>query len=89
MNREKILDKVVEITAFQLNSDKERIEEGQTFINDLGCDSLDCIEMLFEFEDNFDLNISDETAEGLKTIKQAVDYIEENSKREDYKCQEE
>ena len=87
MDRQKILEKVTEIIAFQMNIDQNRIEEGQLFLNDLGCDSLDLVEILFEFEDNFDLDISDEIAEGFKTVKLAVDYIEENSKREDYKCQ--
>lgn len=89
MDRKKILDKVTEIIAFQMNIDKGRIDEGQLFINDLGADSLDLVEILFEIEEAFDLNISDGQAEKLKTIKLMVDYLEENTTKEEHKCQEE
>jgi acyl carrier protein len=87
MDREKILNKLLEILAFQLNIDKERIKEGNDFRHDLGCDSLDLIEILMVSEDEFDLNVSDEIALKWKTVKLMVDYLVENVKREEYKCQ--
>ncbi|MFY9394486.1 MAG: acyl carrier protein, partial [Halanaerobiales bacterium] len=49
-----------------------------SFIDDLGADSLDVVELVMAFEEEFDLEIPDEDAENIKTVQNAVDYIEEN-----------
>ena len=75
-----VQDRVIEIVSEQLNVSKEQITPETSFINDLGADSLDLVELVMEFEDEFDITIPDDEAEQIKTVGQAVKYIEEHSK---------
>jgi acyl carrier protein len=72
-----IEEKVIEITSKQLNIEKEKITPESSFINDLGADSLDTVELIMAIEDAFDLSIPDDAAEKIQTIADAVKYIEE------------
>jgi acyl carrier protein len=71
-----IRDRVVEIVCEQMGAAKEKVNEQTSFINDLGADSLDTVELVMEFEDEFDLNIPDEDAEKIQTVGDAIKYIE-------------
>ncbi len=75
-----IRDRVVEIVCEQMGTTKDKVSEATSFINDLGADSLDTVELVMEFEDEFDLNIPDEDAEKIQTVGDAVTYIEGNKK---------
>ncbi len=75
-NREEILEKVVQIVADQMGVDKAEIEASTSFVEDLHADSLDTVELVMELEDEFDMSIPDEEAEKLKTVGDAVDYVE-------------
>lgn len=70
--------KVIEIVSNQMGVDKAEISRETSFINDLNADSLDTVEMVMEFEDNFELNIPDEEAEKIQTVGQAIDFIAEH-----------
>lgn len=72
------LDKVVQIIADQLGIDEDEISLDSSFIEDLGADSLDIVELIMAFEEEFDLEISDEAAEKIKTVQNAVDHIKNN-----------
>lgn len=74
-----IRDRVVDIVCEQMGASKEKVTEATSFINDLGADSLDTVELVMEFEDEFDLNIPDEDAEKIQTVGDAVKYIEEHT----------
>lgn len=71
-----ISSKVVEIIKDRLNVDAQSITDSSSFANDLGADSLDQVELIMEFEKEFDISIPDEDAEKIATVKDAVDYIE-------------
>jgi acyl carrier protein len=71
-------DKVKEIITKQMGVKNEQITKETSFINDLGADSLDTVELIMEFEDAFDMNIPDEDAEKIRTVGDAVKYIEEH-----------
>ena len=71
-------DKVKEIITKQMDVKNEQITKETSFINDLGADSLDTVELIMEFEDAFDMNIPDEDAEKIRTVGDAVKYIEEH-----------
>lgn len=73
-------DRVVEIVAEQLGADKANIKPETHFVNDLGADSLDVVELVMELEEEFDINIPDDAAEKIQTIGQAVAHIEEAQK---------
>ena len=60
--------------------DEAEVTPGASFQEDLGADSLDVVELVMQFEEAFDLEIPDEDAEKIKTVKDAVDYIEKNAK---------
>jgi len=77
MTRDEILKKVKEITSEQLGVDESQITPEAKFIDDLGADSLDTVELVMALEETFDLEISDEEAEKLTTVQKVVDYIEE------------
>ena len=74
-----IRDKVIDIVCEQMGANREKVTEETSFINDLGADSLDTVELVMEFEDEFDLNIPDEDAEKIQTVGDAVGYIENHS----------
>ncbi|UCF88225.1 MAG: acyl carrier protein [bacterium] len=71
--------KVKEIIAEQLNQDAAGIDTAAHFVNDLGADSLDVVELVMAFEEAFDLEIPDEDAEKIQTVKDAISYIEGKS----------
>ncbi len=71
--------KVKEITAKILKKDASQIRSEMRFVEDLGADSLDTVELVMEFEDEFDINIPDEDAEKIQTVGNAVEYITSKS----------
>jgi acyl carrier protein len=75
MAEENIDQKVIEIVSEQMGVDKSEITRETHFINDLNADSLDTVELVMEFEDEFELSIPDEEAEKIQTVGQAIDYI--------------
>lgn len=75
VNVQAIEQKVVEIISEQMGTDKSEITRETSFINDLNADSLDTVELVMEFEDEFDMSIPDEEAEKIQTVGAAVDYI--------------
>jgi len=75
VNREEIMQKVVDIVVEQLDVSKDQVAPETSFVDDLGADSLDIAELVMEFEDEFDLNIPDDE-QGIRTIGDAVNYIE-------------
>lgn len=70
-----IEQKVIDIISKQMGVDKSEITRETSFINDLNADSLDTVELVMEFEDEFDMSIPDEEAEKIQTVGAAVDYI--------------
>lgn len=70
-------EKVRGIVAEQLGADKEKVTKDTSFVNDLGADSLDTVELVMELEEEFDINIPDDAAEKIQTVGQAIDFIEE------------
>ena len=73
--------KVIEIVAEQMGVDKSEITRETSFVNDLNADSLDTVELVMEFEDEFELSIPDEEAEKIQTVGQAIDYIKSHSNK--------
>jgi acyl carrier protein len=69
-------ERVIEIVAEQMGVDKSQVTRETSFVNDLGADSLDTVELVMEFEDEFDISIPDEEAEKIQTVGQAIDYVE-------------
>jgi len=67
-------DKVKKIIAEKLSVDLEEVVPEASFVDDLGADSLDLVELIMSMEEEFDIDISDEDAEGLVTVKDAMDY---------------
>ena len=74
-----IRDRVIDIVCEQMGATKDKVTEATSFINDLGADSLDTVELVMEFEDAFDLSIPDEDAEKIQTVGDAIKYIESSS----------
>ena len=79
LTKEKIAEKVFGIVAEQLQVPKEEITNDKSFIKDLLADSLDIVELVMEFEDEFKIGIPDEDYEKIQTVGDAVKYIEEKS----------
>jgi acyl carrier protein len=75
-----VAEKVKQIIVEQLGVDESQVEPNASFVDDLGADSLDIVELVMAFEEAFDLDIPDEDAEKIKTVKDAIDYIEAKKK---------
>ena len=75
MGNDAIFDKVQNIVAEQLSVEKEQVSLESNFADDLGADSLDQVELVMALEEEFDIEISDEDAEKITTVKDAVSYI--------------
>ena len=75
LDAQAIEQKVVDIISEQMGVDKSEITHETSFINDLNADSLDTVELVMEFEDEFDMSIPDEEAEKIQTVGAAVDYV--------------
>ncbi len=71
-----VFSKVKEIIVDQLGVDEEDVTSDASFIDDLGADSLDIVELIMAFEEEFDIEIPDEDAEKITTVGEAVEYIE-------------
>ena len=74
-SREEVFDRVKEVLTDRLGIEESEITEEATFQEDLDADSLDLVEMIMELEDTFGIKISDEDAQKLQTVGQAVDYV--------------
>ena len=77
MSQESVEERVINIVCEQLGTSRDKISLETSFINDLGADSLDTVELVMEFEDEFQINIPDEDAEKIQTVGDAVKYINE------------
>ncbi len=73
-------EKVKQIIVEQLGVDEGEVTNNASFVDDLGADSLDTVELVMAFEEAFDIEIPDEDAEKIKTVKDAIDYIDKNAK---------
>lgn len=74
-----VLDRVKDIVVEELGVESEEVTAEASFLEDLGADSLDIVELIMAFEEEFDIEIPDEEAESISTVQDAVDYIEEHS----------
>ena len=71
-------DKIKEVIIDKLGEEESAITEEAHFVNDLGADSLDTVELIMEFEEEFGIEIPDEDAENITTVNSAIKYIDEN-----------
>ena len=75
-----IIEKVKQIIAEQLGVEESEVTPSASFVDDLGADSLDTVELVMALEEAFDLEIPDEEAEKITTVQQAIDYVKAHSK---------
>jgi len=75
-----ITEKVKQIIAEQLGVEESEVTPSASFVDDLGADSLDTVELVMALEENFDIEIPDEAAEKIRTVQDAIDYIDKHSK---------
>ncbi|MFN0245087.1 MAG: acyl carrier protein [Planctomycetota bacterium] len=75
MTNPSIEERVIKIVCDQMGTTADKVTRETSFINDLGADSLDTVELVMEFEDEFEISIPDEDAEKIQTVGNAVDYI--------------
>ncbi len=75
-NPKKVEERVIEIVCENLGVNKEQVTRNTAFIEDVGADSLDIVELVMELEEEFEITIPDEQAEKIKTVGEAIDYIE-------------
>ncbi|PKQ17367.1 MAG: acyl carrier protein [Actinobacteria bacterium HGW-Actinobacteria-7] len=76
MEHEEIIEKVKAVIVEQLNVDEADVTEEASFVDDLGADSLDIVELVMALEEEFGISIPDEQAESIKTVGDAIAYIE-------------
>ncbi|MEE9451934.1 MAG: acyl carrier protein [Gammaproteobacteria bacterium] len=77
-----IASRVRKIVIEQLGVKDEDLKNDASFVDDLGADSLDTVELVMALEEEFDTEIPDEEAEKIRTLQQAVDYVEQHQKKE-------
>jgi acyl carrier protein len=77
VTEQEIEAKVIEIVAEQMGADKAKITRQTSFVEDLNADSLDTVELVMEFEDEFETSIPDEQAEKIRTVGEAIDFIKQ------------
>lgn len=75
MTKEEIRDKVVKAVVDKLGIEESKVTDEASFINDLGADSLDTVELVMKFEEEFNVKIPDEDAEKITKVGEAIDYI--------------
>ena len=73
-----IADRVKKIVVEHLGVEEDKLTENASFIDDLGADSLDTVELVMELEEEFDINIPDDATEKIQTVGQAIDFIEKS-----------
>ena len=78
-----IEEQVIDVVAEQLAVEKGKITRETSFVNDLGADSLDTVELIMELEDEFDTTIPESAAEKIQTVGQAIEFIESNNTKLD------
>lgn len=76
---EDISGRVKKIVIEHLGVDEDKVTDNASFIDDLGADSLDTVELVMAFEEEFGVEIPDDAAENIQTVKDAIDYIEKNA----------
>ncbi len=70
-----IEQEMIDIIVEQLSVEKDKVVPNASFVDDLGADSLDLVELIMAMEEGFDIEIPDEDAEGIATVKDAIDYV--------------
>ncbi len=75
MAEDDVMDQIVEIITEQLGVKAEQVTGNASFVDDLGADSLDTVELVMKLEEDFDIEIPDEDAEKIQTVQNAVEYI--------------
>ncbi len=78
-NPAEIQERVIKIVCDQMGTTPDKVSRETSFINDLGADSLDTVELVMEFEDEFEISIPDEDAEKIQTVGSAIEYIASKS----------
>ncbi len=73
-----IEEKVTSIIVEQLGVEKDKVKPESSFTDDLGADSMDIVELVMAFEENFSIEIPDQEEENIRTVQDAIDYIKEN-----------
>jgi len=81
MSVENVQERVKNIIVEQLGVEADQVKPEAQFVNDLGADSLDTVELIMALEEEFDVEIPDEKAEKIKTVGEAIEYIEEYAKK--------
>ncbi len=79
MSNPSVEERVIKIVCDQMGTTPDKITRETSFINDLGADSLDTVELVMEFEDEFEISIPDEDAEKIQSVGQAIEYITSKS----------
>ncbi len=74
------MDKIKKIIVDQLGIEEDTVKENSSFIDDLGADSLDIVELIMAFEEEFDIEIADEDAEKIKVVADVIHYLEDQKK---------
>jgi acyl carrier protein len=70
-----IKEEMIDIIVEQLSVEKDKVVPNASFVDDLGADSLDLVELIMAMEEGFDIEIPDEDAEGIATVQDAIDYV--------------
>lgn len=71
--------RIIKMIADQLQIDEEQVKPDASFMDDLGADSLDTVELIMALEEEFDIEIPDSEAEKIRTVQQALDYLDQNA----------